>query len=149
MFKDTTRNYQNFINTTSLLLYSTLAEEVFITTKSTLKHKQKVSVCELCSESLYCQDNKIFNGVSCHAVGVESKCGQYSMDIYISKEFAIKLDVKLSDIYINEYDDNSDDADAFRNDANSICKSSLFNKTHVKFSVPYNSCGTRHEKIVI
>lgn len=134
--------------TTTSISPSTLTEDVS-STKSTLKHKQKVSVCELCSESVYCKDNKIFDGVSCQAIGVENKCGQYSMEIYLAKEFAIKLNVKLSDIYINEYDDESDDADVFRYEANSICKSSLFNKTHIKFNIPYDSCGTKNEKIVI
>ena len=112
-----------------------------------LKHKQKVSVCELCSQSidksLFCENHSaFFNGASCQEIGVESKCTQQTMDIYISKEFAIKFEVKISDIYLNDYKNSGDEEDS------SICKSSLFNKTHIKFSVPYSECGTKTVKIV-
>ena len=100
-------------------------------------------ICELfypCLNNSGCKS--AFAKSSCQEIGIESECNHNSMDIYVSKEFAIKLEIRLSDILINENNDsieNETDLD----ERSMTCKSSLFNKTHIKFNIPYNDCGTK------
>jgi hypothetical protein len=99
---------------------------------STCLYDKKSRFICLCDERFY--------GIYCQQVGIENYCNENSMDIFIAKEFAIKLDFKVSDIFINKKENF---AGSLESDRKSLCKSNLFNKTHIKFRLPFNECGTK------
>lgn len=89
----------------------------------------------------HCLCLDFYYGIFCQQKAIEISCNSSYMNIYIAKELAAKLQIRLSHIYVNDKENSL----LTKSYTKSMCKSKNHNQTHVRFQISFNNnkCGTK------